>query len=78
MINDSATHRSANALLATRKLIDALNGSVVASVFSAANRTSSFTNNTRATHFLCSIRINLFNLLAQILMMIHVSFCATL
>ncbi|NEP03666.1 MAG: hypothetical protein F6K25_26975 [Okeania sp. SIO2G4] len=59
-------------------MIDTINGSVVAPVFSAANTTPWFTNNTRATDFFMFYRINLFNLLAQILMMIHVSFCATL
>ena len=50
-LSDGATHRYAIALLATRKLIDALNWSVVAPVFSAANRTLWFTNNSCATHF---------------------------
>jgi len=65
-------------IVESEPLIDALNGSVVAQLFSAANRTPWFTNNTRTTHFFMFYRINLFNLLAQILRMIYVSFCSTL
>ena len=60
-----------------RKLIDAINRSVVTPVFSAANRNTWFANNTHATDFFVFYRINLFNLLVQILMMIYVSFCTT-
>ncbi|MCL2935206.1 MAG: hypothetical protein MGU50_00745 [Trichodesmium sp. MAG_R02] len=60
-----------------RKLIDAISRSVVAQLFSAAKRNPWFANNTNATDFLVLYRINLFNLLAQILIMIHVSFCVT-
>ena len=58
-----------------RKLIDAISRTVVAQLFSAAKKNPWFANNTNATDFLVFYRINLFNLLA--LIMIHVSFCAT-
>ena len=60
-----------------RKLISAINRSVVPSVSSAAKRNPWFANNTHATYFFVFYRINLFNSFAQILMMIHISFCAT-
>jgi len=40
-----------------RKLIDAINRSVVAPVFSAAKRNPWFAKNTHATDFLCSIEL---------------------
>ena len=48
-----------------RKLIDAINRSVVAQLFSTAKRNPWFANNTHATDFFVFYRINLFNLLAQ-------------
>ena len=48
-----------------RRLIDAINRSVVPQLFSAANRNPRFAKNTHATDFFVFYRINLFNLLAQ-------------
>ena len=48
-----------------RKLIDAINRSVVPQLFSAANRNPWFAKNTHGTDFFVFYRINLFNLLAQ-------------
>ncbi|MCH2051386.1 MAG: hypothetical protein MK289_24020, partial [Trichodesmium sp. ALOHA_ZT_67] len=58
-----------------RKLIDAINWSLVPPVSSAAKRNPWFANNTHATDFFVFYRINLFNLLAQILIIIYISFC---
>ena len=48
-----------------RRLIDAINRSVVPQSSSAANINPRFANNTHATDFFVFYRINLFNLLAQ-------------
>lgn len=50
------TVRSSIALPELRKLIDALDGSIVAPVFSADYRNLLFTNNTLMLTFLCSIQ----------------------
>ena len=66
IISDRLPVRFANAPLEElRKLIDAINRSVVPQLFSAANRNPWFAKNTHATDFFVFYRINLFNLLAQ-------------
>ncbi|MDE5108283.1 MAG: hypothetical protein O4808_14870, partial [Trichodesmium sp. St17_bin3_1_1] len=55
-----------------RKLIDAINRSVVPPVCSAANRNPWFVQNTHATNFLCSIELICLICWLKIVMIIHV------
>ena len=60
-----------------RKLIDAINRSVSPPVCSAAKRNPWLAQNIHATNFLCSIELICSICWLKIVMIIHVSFCAT-